>query len=210
MPGRFEGKVAIVTGAGSGYGQGIATKLSQEGATVVIVDLSQENGTKVAAELTNATFILADITKRTSWEYVRDTTVAKFGHMDIVVNNAGVCYDKQDTETVAEGTYDLMMAVNLKPIYHSATVIIPLLLKQDTPAVFVNVASTSAMRPRPGTTWYNASKAAVVAATSTMAIEYASRKIRFNTVCPVVGRTSMSVFQLVVFFQIRTLISSTL
>lgn len=199
MPGRFDGKVAIVTGAGSGYGQGIATKLSQEGAAVVIVDLSQENGTKAAAELSNSSnsiFIHADITKRSSWESVRDTTVAKFGHIDIVVNNAGVCYDKQDTETVPESTYDFMMAVNVKPIYHSATVIVPFLLKQDTPAVFVNVASTSAMRPRPGTTWYNASKAAVVAATSTMAIEYAARKIRFNTVCPVVGRTSMLVFQL--------------
>lgn len=188
--GRLDGKVAIVTGAGSGYGRGTAKKLRDEGAQVVIADISEASGNEAAKEL-QAAFVKADVTKRESWQKVLDTAINSYGRIDIVVNNAGVCYNKKPTETVPEDEYDLMMTVNVKSIYQSVAVIVPHLLKNQQRGVFVNIASVSAIRPRPELTWYAASKAAVVTATNTMAIEYAARGIRFNSICPVVGRTSM-------------------
>lgn len=190
MTGRLQGKVAIVTGAGSGYGKGIATKLLSEGANVVVADISEANGTKAAEEL-QATFVKSDVTSRSSWQSLLESTLQKYGRLDIVVNNAGVCYDKKPTETVTDKEFDLMMNVNVKSIYHSVGAIVPHFLSKEQEGVFINIASTSAIRPRPGLAWYAASKAAVNVATNALAVEYASRKIRFNTVCPVVGVTSM-------------------
>lgn len=188
--GRLDGKVAIVTGAAAGYGRGTAKKLRDEGAQVVIADVSEANGKEAANEL-QAAFVHADVTKRDSWQKILGTAISSYGRVDIVVNNAGVCYNKKPTETVPENEYDLMMNVNIKSIYQSVAVIVPHLLKNEQKGAFVNIASVSAIRPRPELTWYAASKAAVVTATNTMAIEYAARGIRFNSICPVVGRTSM-------------------
>lgn len=188
---RFERKVAIVTGAGSGYGFGIATKLKSEGADIVIADISEINGSQAAKEL-NAIFVQTDVAKRDHWQTLLETTIKQYGRLDIVVNNAGVCYDKKPTHTVTEQEFDLAIAVNVKSIFHSAAVIIPHFLEQGHDAVFINIASTSAIRPRPELAWYAASKAAVNVASNAMAVEYASKKIRFNTVCPVVGLTAMT------------------
>jgi NAD(P)-dependent dehydrogenase (short-subunit alcohol dehydrogenase family) len=192
MTGRHSGKIAIVTGSGSGYGRGIAEKLVAEGAQVIIVDISEEAGLKAATEL-NATFVHANITKRTDWENVLLTAVSKFGSVDIIVNNAGICYDAKPSETVEEALFDRLMDVNVKSIFQSTSVILPYLLKEKKKAVFISTASTSAMRPRPELSWYAASKAAVNTVSNAMAVEYASRGIRFNTVCPVVGLTNMQV-----------------
>ena len=159
-------------------------------AKVVIVDISADMGSKAAANL-GALFIKADVTKRQDWQRVLHDTLAAFGQVDVIVNNAGVCYDKQPSESLSETVLDLMLAVNLKAFFHSVGVIVPHLLSQKQEAVFVSVASTSGIRPRPGLTWYNASKSALITASDSLAVEYASRKIRFTTVCPVIGRTSM-------------------
>jgi NAD(P)-dependent dehydrogenase (short-subunit alcohol dehydrogenase family) len=190
MVGRLEGKVAIVTGGGSGFGAGIATKFVQEGAKVLITDLNQENGTKVAQSL-GAEFQLANAVKRSDWETVLKKVIDTFGGLDIVVNNAGATYTNKPTENVTDDEFDLCFNVNVKSVYVSSSVLLPYFLDNRRPGVFIQIASTAGIRPRPGLTWYNASKAAVINATKTMAVEYGPKNIRFNSICPVVGSTGM-------------------
>lgn len=190
MSGKLAGKVAVVTGGGAGYGRGIVEKLRNEGAEVVIADMSESAGTQAAANL-DATFVQANVAKRSDWQSILETAIRKYGKLDIVVNNAGACYMKKPSETVSEDEFDLMMNVNVKAIFHSVAVIVPYLLARKHTAVFVNIASTCAIRPRPELTWYSASKAGTNAASNSLAIEYAARGLRFNTICPVVGLTAM-------------------
>jgi NAD(P)-dependent dehydrogenase (short-subunit alcohol dehydrogenase family) len=193
-PGRLDGKVAIVTGGASGFGKGIATKFVQEGCKVMIADLSEESGTAVSQEL-GCSFTRIDVTKRDDWQVLLQQTLDTLGRLDIVVNNAGATYTNKPTEDVTEAEFDLVMNVNVKSIYLSTDVLLQHFLTEEKPACFIQVASTAAIRPRPRLTWYNASKAAVVNATKTLAVEYGPRQIRFNAVSPVVGSTGMLVFQ---------------
>ncbi|EXJ93504.1 3-oxoacyl-[acyl-carrier protein] reductase [Capronia coronata CBS 617.96] len=188
---RLEGKVAIITGGGSGFGAGIAAKFTQEGTKVIITDLSQDNGTKIAQSL-GCDFLRADVTKREDWEAVLEHAIDTFGRLDIVVNNAGATYSNKPTETVKDDEFDMCFHVNVRSLYLSSSVLLPYFLENDRPGCFIQIASTAGLRPRPGLTWYNASKAAVSNATKTMAVEYAPNKIRFNAVCPVVGSTGMT------------------
>ena len=93
----------------------------------------------------------------------------------------------QPTNTVTDEDFDLVFSVNVKSIYYSANVIVPLMQEKKSGGCFISIASTAGIRPRPGLTWYNASKAAVINATKTMAVEYAPDQIRFASVCPVVA-----------------------
>ncbi|KAI1485923.1 3-oxoacyl-reductase [Biscogniauxia mediterranea] len=188
---RLEGKVAIVTGGASGFGRGIATKFVEEGARVIIADLSEEAGQGVAKEL-GCRFAKADVTKREDWERLLKEAVDALGRLDIVVNNAGATYANAATHEVTDGDFDLVMNVNVKSIYLSTSVLLPYFLGNERPGSFVQVASTAGVRPRPRLTWYNASKAAVINATKTMAVEYGPQQIRFNAVSPVVGDTGMT------------------
>lgn len=189
---KLANKVAIVTGGASGFGKGIASKFVQEGCKVLIADLSEESGKQVAEEL-GCSFAVADVTKQEHWQALLDKAVAQFGALDIVVNNAGATYVNKPTETVTEKDFDLVMNVNVKSIYMSTNACLPYFLDNKRPGVFIQVSSTAATRPRPGLTWYNASKAAVMNATKTMAVEYGPHQIRFNSVAPVVGSTGMFV-----------------
>lgn len=187
MSRRLEGKVAIVTGAASGFGRGIATKFVQEGAKVIVADLSVEGGNAVAQELGSAAvFQQGDVTKREDWETLLKTAT-DLGGVDIVINNAGATYANKPTETVTEKDFDLCFNVNVKSIWLSTNVILPYLLENGRAGVFINVASTAGVRPRPGLAWYNASKAAVINATKSLAVEYGPKQIRFNSVAPVFG-----------------------
>jgi NAD(P)-dependent dehydrogenase (short-subunit alcohol dehydrogenase family) len=188
--GRLDGKIAVVTGGGSGFGAGIATKFIEEGAKVLICDLSHENGTKVAQSI-GAEFIVANVTKREDWKAVLKKAVDAYGGLDIVVNNAGATYSNKPTELVTDDEFDLCYNVNVKSVYLSSSVLLPYFMENSRPGVFIQIASTAGIRPRPGLTWYNSSKAAVSNATKSMAVEYAPKKIRFNAVCPVVGSTGM-------------------
>ncbi|PTD03427.1 4-formylbenzenesulfonate dehydrogenase TsaC1/TsaC2 [Fusarium culmorum] len=192
MTGRLQGKTAIVTGGASGFGKGIATKFIAEGANVVITDLNEQHGQAVAQEL-NCVFSRADATSPDDWRHVLEFTLEKFNQLDIVVNNAGAAYPKKPTEQVTDKDFDLVMNVNVKSVYHSTNVLLPYFLGGGRPGCFIQVASTAGVRPRPELTWYNASKAAVINATKTMAVEYGPKKIRFNSVSPVVGSTGMQV-----------------
>ncbi|KAM5349641.1 hypothetical protein ACJ41O_006146 [Fusarium nematophilum] len=191
MTGRLQGKTAIVTGGASGFGKGIAAKFAAEGANVIITDLSQEQGQSVAAEL-NCLFSRADVTKPDDWRRVLAVALDNFKQLDIVVNNAGATYQNKPTEEATEADFDLVMNVNVKGVYHSTNVLLPYFLKENRPGCFIQVASTAGSRPRPKLTWYNASKAAVITATKTMAVEYGPNQIRFNSVSPVVGSTGMT------------------
>ncbi|KAL4922452.1 hypothetical protein BDW62DRAFT_53166 [Aspergillus aurantiobrunneus] len=189
--GRLEGKVAIVTGSGSGFGHGIAKKFVQEGAKVIVADISEANGQKVAAEL-DSRFVYTDVTRRDSWQALLQVTLEEHGQLDIVVNNAGSTYHNKPTAEVTDADFDLCMNVNTRSIFLSTSVIIPYFIQNNRPGCFLQISSTAALRPRPGLTWYNASKAAINNATKTMAVEYGPKKIRFNCVCPVVGSTGMT------------------
>jgi NAD(P)-dependent dehydrogenase (short-subunit alcohol dehydrogenase family) len=190
MAPRLQGKVAIVTGAASGFGKGIAIKFVEEGAKVIVADLSSDAGEAVAKEL-GCAFAVADVTRAADWEKLLKVACDKFGGLDIVVNNAGATYANKPTEDVTEKDFDLVMNVNVKSIYLSTNVLLPYFLETKRPGCFIQVASTAGIRPRPRLTWYNASKAAVINATKTMAVEYGPSGIRFNAVSPVVGSTGM-------------------
>ena len=190
MSGRLEGKVAIVTGAGSGFGFGIAKKFAGEGAKVIIAELSQECGEKAATDI-GGLLVRTDVTKRESWQSLLDITLETHGKLDIIVNNAGATYHNKPTAEVTDNDFELCMNVNVKSIYLSSSVVVPYFVRTNRRGCFIQVSSTAALRPRPGLTWYNASKAAVSNASKTMAVEYGAKQIRFNCVCPVVGSTGM-------------------
>ncbi|KAL4743917.1 hypothetical protein BDV11DRAFT_176468 [Aspergillus similis] len=189
--GRLNGKVAIVTGSGSGFGYGIAKKFVEEGAKVIVADISECNGQAAATEL-GSKFICTDVTRREDWQALLQAALDEYKTLDIVVNNAGATYCNKPTTEVTDADFDLCMNVNIRSIYLSTSVIVPYFLQHNRPGCFIQISSTAALRPRPGLTWYNASKAAVSNATKTMAVEYGPKKIRFNCVCPVVGSTGMT------------------
>ncbi|KAI0969173.1 3-oxoacyl-reductase [Xylaria arbuscula] len=188
---RLEGKVVIVTGGASGFGRGIATKFVDEGAKVLIADLSDAAGQSVANEL-GCAFTVGDVTKREDWERLLKEAIDKFGKLDVVVNNAGAGYSNKPTEETTDQDFDLVMNVNVKSVYLSTNVIVPYFVEKKIHGSFIQIASTAGVRPRPRLTWYNASKAAVINATKTMAVEYGPQQIRFNSVSPVIGSTGMT------------------
>ena len=190
MSPRLAGKVAIVTGAASGFGKGIAAKFVEQGARVLIADISEEAGKQTAEELC-CSFAVSDVTREDHWKALLRQALDEFGQVDIIINNAGTTYANKPTTSVTEKDYELVMDVNVKSIYQSTNVMLPYFLENNRPGVFIQVSSTAALRPRPGLTWYNASKAAVSVATKTMAVEFGPRNIRFNSVCPVVGSTGL-------------------
>jgi 3-oxoacyl-[acyl-carrier protein] reductase len=180
---RLKDKVAIVTGAGSGFGEGIAQRFSEEGARVVVADIDARNGNRVANGL-KAAFLQADVTKGADWGRLVAETVARFGRLDIVVNNAGWTHRRKPYIEVTEAEFDKVYAVNVKSIYLSAIHALPAFRKLGG-GCFVNIASTAGVRPRPGLTVYNSSKGAVILLSRSMAAEFGPDKVRVNCVNPV-------------------------
>ncbi|OQU95562.1 hypothetical protein CLAIMM_01747 [Cladophialophora immunda] len=190
MSKRLIGKVAIVTGGASGFGKGIATKFVEEGAKVIIADLSEDLGQAAAKEL-DCTFQHADITKREDWQRLLNFALDNFAALDIVVNNAGTTYRTKPTIEVSDQDFDLVFNVNVRSIYLSCSVLLPYFLEHKRPGSFITISSTAAIRPRPQLAWYNATKGAASNATKSLAVEYAPQQVRFNSVCPTVGRTGL-------------------
>ena len=188
---RLEGKTAIVTGAGSGFGEGIAKRFAEEGASVIIADINDAGGMRVADEIgAAARYVHADVSVS---EHVKGMVAAArehFGGVDILVNNAGFSQRNGPMDEVPEEVFDRIFAVNVKSIYLSAREIIPQ-FKARGGGVIINIASTGGVRPRPGLTWYNGSKGAVIALTKAMAIELVSDGIRVCALNPVAGDTGM-------------------
>jgi 3-oxoacyl-[acyl-carrier protein] reductase len=191
---KLEGRDAIVTGAGSGFGEGIAKLFAQLGARVLVADIRTETADRVTAEILSkggqAVTCTVDVSKQADMADMAQFALKHFGKIDIMVNNAGTTHKHQPMLNVDEETFDLVFAVNVKSIFLSAKNVVPILIEQGFGCI-INVASTAGVRPRPGLTWYNGSKGAANILTKSMAVELAPHKIRVNAVNPVMGETGL-------------------
>jgi 3-oxoacyl-[acyl-carrier protein] reductase len=185
---RLRGKVAIVTGAGSGIGEGIALAFGSEGAKVIVNDVNAAGGERVALGITtqggDARFVRADVTRDADWGSLVAAAVREFGRLDVVVNNAGWTHRNQPFLETTEEEFDRVYAVNVKSIFLSAKHALPAFRRLGG-GVFVNIASTAGVRPRPGLTVYNGSKGAVITMSKSMAAEFGPDNVRVNCVNPV-------------------------
>ena len=188
---KLDNKVAIVTGAGNGFGEGIARLFVREGARVLIVDLDQNRAQAVAESIgENAIAVRCDVSQAQDVNSAVEICTQRFGIPDIVVNNAGTTHRNQPMLDVDEETFDRVFNVNVKSIFHMARAAIPLMRQQGHGSI-INIGSTAGIRPRPGLTWYNASKGAVNLLSKSMAVELGPEGIRVNAICPVMGGTGM-------------------
>jgi 3-oxoacyl-[acyl-carrier protein] reductase len=197
MSARLAGKIAIVTGGGSGFGAGIVRKFVAEGAKVLVADINEQAAKDVAAQLGAATYPLrVDVAHGADVRLMFDAAQSHFGRIDIVINNAGVTHLPQPLEEVSEADFDRIVAVNMKAIYYSMREAVPR-LKANAPGangirgVVLNMASTAGVSPRPRLGWYNASKGWVITATRANAVELAPFGIRVVALNPVAGETPL-------------------
>lgn len=189
--GRLAGKIAIVTGAGGGFGEGIARLFAAEGARVGVLDLRGDAAGRVAAEIgANALALTADVTSRAEMEAAVAKMTAAFGDVDIFVNNAGWTHRNKPMLEVTEEEFDKVYAINVKSIYHMANIIVPIMRRKGGGSI-VNIGSVAGIRPRPGLSWYNSTKGAVNILSQSMAVELAPDNIRVNAICPVMGETGL-------------------
>ncbi|MXQ08859.1 glucose 1-dehydrogenase [Alphaproteobacteria bacterium GH1-50] len=188
---RLEGKTAIVTGAGSGFGRGIALAFAREGAAVMVVDIDSEAAFEVAREIGDTRLAWrADVSSDRAVEAMAKNAMTLWGRIDILVNNAGITHLPKPLEDVSEDEFDRVLAVNAKSVYLTARHIVPLMKTAGRGAI-VNIASTAGVSPRPRLNWYNASKGWMITATKAMAVELAPEGIRVNAINPVAGETPL-------------------
>ena len=185
---RVKGKSIIVTGSGGGIGEGIAQRLAEEGASVVVNDINPALGEKVAAGIRaaggQAQFFAADVTQDAGMKALVEVAVAHYGRLDVMVNNAGWTHRNQPALDVSEDDFDKCYAINVKSIY-LATIHATQVFRAQGGGSFINIASTAGLRPRPGLTWYNASKGAVITMSKSLAAELGPDNIRVNCINPV-------------------------
>ena len=188
---QLKDKIAIVTGAAGGFGEGIARLFVAEGARVLIADLDEGKARKLAEELgPRARAVACDVSKAADVNAAVAACVKAFGVPDIVVNNAGTTHRNQPMLDVDEATFDRVFNVNVKSIFHVARAVVPLMRERRRGSI-INIGSTAGIRPRPGLTWYNASKGAVNLLSKSMAAELGPDNIRVNAICPVMGATGL-------------------
>ena len=188
---RLKDKTALITGAASGFGEGIARTFAEEGARVAVVDVNAEGATSVASAIGEAALAIGcDVSKGGSVRATVERALKAFRKLDIVVNNAGVSHKNSPMLDVDEDEFDQVFAVNVKSIFHMAHAVVPIMRKCGG-GVIINVTSTAGIRPRPGLTWYNGSKGAANVITKTMAVELAPDNIRVCGIAPVMGQTAL-------------------
>ncbi len=189
--GMLDSRVAIVTGAASGFGAEISRHYVAEGAKVVVADMNEQGAKAVAAELgDSAIAVNCDVSKSADVDNLVAAAIAQFGKVDIVVNNAGYTHKNRPLLEVDEATFDRMFDVNVKSIFLMTHAIVPHMRKNGN-GVIINIGSVSGIRPRPGLVWYSASKAAANLMSKAMAVELGPDNIRVNAICPVMSPTGM-------------------
>ena len=192
---RLADKVAVITGGGSGFGEGIAKRFAEEGARIVIADINVAGGQRVAEEINAQTrkpavFVEADVASANGAGAMVGAALEQFGKLDILVNNAGWSHDNKPLMDVTEEEYDRCYAINCKAIFLAMQQAVPVFGKQGG-GVVINTTSTAGSRPRPGLTWYNSTKGAANIMTKSLAVELAPLNIRVNAVAPVIGETGL-------------------
>ncbi|WLE60349.1 SDR family oxidoreductase [Burkholderia plantarii] len=191
---RLAGKTAIVTGGGSGFGEGIARTYAREGANVVINDLNGAAAERVASEIAvaggRAIAIAGDVSKGEDWRALLAAALDDFHQIHVIVNNAGTTHRNKPVLDVSEAEYDRVYAVNMKSLFWSVQTLVPY-FREVGGGVFVNIASTAGIRPRPGLVWYNSTKGAMITASKALAAELGADRIRVNCINPVLGETGL-------------------
>ena len=186
---RLENKTAIITGGGSGFGAGIVRRFAAEGARVMVADINGDSAAAVAAEVDGIAQTV-DVANGDSVNAMTAAAIEAMGHVDILINNAGVTHLPTPMEDVSEEDFDRVMAINCKSVYLTARALVPHMKSRGKGAI-LNVASTAGVSPRPRLNWYNASKGWMITATRAMAVELAPEGIRVNAVNPVAGETPL-------------------
>jgi 3-oxoacyl-[acyl-carrier protein] reductase len=188
---RLANKVALVTGAGSGFGKAIAETFAREGAKVAVVDINARAAHGVAREIgTAAIAVSCDVSRKVDVDAATAATLKAFGTIDILVNNAGTTHRNRPMLEVEEAEFDRVFAVNVKSIFLFAHAVVPAFRRQGH-GIIINIGSTAGIRPRPGLAWYNATKGAVNLLSKSMAVELAPDKIRVCALAPVAGETAL-------------------
>ncbi|MCR9124870.1 MAG: SDR family oxidoreductase [Rhodobacteraceae bacterium] len=188
---RLTGKTAIVTGGASGFGAGIVRRFTANGARVMIADVNGTGARDLADQMgDHAISRQVDVSDKAQVDAMAQAAIEAWGHVDIMVNNAGITHMPAPLEDVDDADFDRVFNVNMRSVYLTARALVPHMKQRGTGA-FLNIASTAGVSPRPRLNWYNASKGWMITATRTMAVELAPSGIRVNAVNPVAGETPL-------------------
>ncbi|MEH6942240.1 SDR family NAD(P)-dependent oxidoreductase [Bacillus sp. JJ722] len=190
---RLKGKTAVITGGATGIGKATVYKFLEQGANVVFTDINEENGNKTLAEINsmhgNVLFVKHDVQKEEDWKHVVEQATERFGHIDILFNNAGL-YRTKPIQDYSIDEWNLVMGVNVTGVFLGMKHIVPVMRQQQKGSI-INASSIAGIKGSPNHALYGASKGAVRKMTKDIALEVAGDSIRVNSIHPGIIQTSM-------------------